>query len=66
MNEEKYKETKNAILIYLQARECFCFRKNIIADLVLIGLKKTNIEQTLKRMRKEKEIQKGQRRWGLM
>lgn len=62
----KYLEVKEVILEYLKLERHFCFRKNIIRDLVRIkGLKKTRVSLTLRRMRKEKSIRLYRGRWGL-
>lgn len=65
MKEEIYLLTKIAIKHYLQKRGCFCFRQNIIRDLIEAGNKKTNVILALREMRKRKEIRKAFRRWGL-
>ncbi len=62
MKEEKYLEIKRAVIDYLKAKGCFCFRRNIIRDL---EDKKTSVILTLRRMRKEKILKLGLRRWGL-
>lgn len=65
MKEKKYLETKESIIKYLKKKECFCFRKNIILDLVSKGHKKTNVILTLRLMKKQGKIKRGWRRWGL-
>ena len=63
---EKFKEekTEEAVYQYLRAKQMFCFRRTIIRDLIEEGNKKTNIQNTLRKMRREKKIVLGMRRWG--
>ena len=65
MKNKKYKKTRRAIINYLKKKQCFCFRKSIIADLVKAGHKKSNIINTLSIMRRKKELRLWHRRWGL-
>lgn len=65
MKQEKYIDTKTAIKNFLSDRQCFCFKRNIINALMEKGYKKTHVTLTLRKMRKEKQIKFGLRRWGL-
>ncbi len=65
MLEKNYIRNKEKIFDYLNLKKCFCFRTTIIADLMILGMKKYTVSSTLREMRKRKEIKKGFRRWGL-
>ena len=62
MKENNYKKNRWEINNFLMDKKCFCFKRTISES---VPLTKNAVNQTLRQMRKRKEIRFHRRRWGI-